>query len=232
MKRTRTIVVIVVVIVAIAIAFVLWRDVMMSGGIASHIHTTSSVSSTASPSSSISASATAINPSIDMSGWNTFTSKVFGFSLAYPPTWKKSADALTLTRPHIAFGNPLTGTTTYTLFVSVYSNPDHLSSEEYVRAMLASSTAADKASGAASGTAPRLTPRFVSQFPRTVNGIPAYELSDIFEYFYQGDRIYIAHGSYVIAFDFPVARENPNIADPIANHATAEAIINSIHMLQ
>ncbi len=183
-------------------------------------------SSTASAPSS-SASAPAL--SISTSGWKTYTSSVFKFSFAYPPSWRNSGDPLTVVNPHIFFGNPLSGTTTYRLSVFAYYNPQNLSAADYVSAMIASTTAADIRSGAASGTAPRLTPRFSREFAfTTARGIPAYELYDVFEFDHQSEQVYVQDGSYVILFDFPTADANPNLADPAANNAVAHAIVDSL----
>ena len=167
---------------------------------------------------------------VDTSGWKTYTSSVFGFSFDYPPTWKNSGDPLTVVNPHIFFGNPLSGTTTYRLNVFVYNNAGSLSAADYVAAMIASDTAEDIRSGAASGTAPRITPRFTDEFPLAVAGLPAYELYDVFEFDHQGEQVYVQDGAHMILFDFPTAEANPNIADPAANNAVARAIIGTLRL--
>jgi hypothetical protein len=167
-------------------------------------------------------------PAIDTSGWQTYTSSAFGFSFKYPPSWQKSGDSLTVADPHIFFGNPLNGTTTYRLNVFVYANPNSLSPSDYVSALLASDTAMDAASGAASGTAPMMAPQFSSRFALTVNGLPAYELDDVFEFDHGAEDIYVQDGTSTLLFDFPVADLNPNIVDPTDNNAVVHAIINTL----
>jgi hypothetical protein len=166
-------------------------------------------------------------PALDMSSWKTYTSTVFGFSFKYPPNWRSSGDPLTVVNPHIFFGNPLNGTTTYTLKVFVYDNPLGLAPADFVRAMIASDTAAD-ASNSAGGPAPQLAPQFDQAYTTTVAQYPAYELYNVFEYYENAEQIYVQQGKQMLVFDFPVADENPNIANAALNNAMAHAILGTL----
>lgn len=166
---------------------------------------------------------------IDTSGWKTYANSASGFSFRYPSGWQRTG-SLTAADPHVSFGNPLSGTTTYRVSVSVYGNPQDLSAADYVSMMLASDTAEDVRSGAASGTAPRVTPQFSRRFALTVAGGPAYELYGVFEFDHQGEQIYIQHGMHMILFDFPVSEANPNIADPVANNILVHAMMDTLRL--
>ncbi len=167
---------------------------------------------------------------MDTAGWHAYESKAFGFSFAYPPGWQISGEPMSVANPHMALGNPLSGIATYRMDVWAYDDPGDLSAAEYVAAMIASDTAADMRSGAASGTAPRITPRVSKEFASTVNGIPAYELYDVFEFDHQGERVYVKDGYRMLVFDFPVSMANPNIADPGANNIVAHAILGTLRI--
>ncbi len=167
---------------------------------------------------------------VDTSRWKTYKSSVFGFSFDYPSGWQSSGDPLNVANPHIFFGNPLNGTTTYRLDIFVYEDAGDMSATNYVTAMLASDTAEDIRSGAASGTAPRISPQFSRQFPLMVGGLPAYELYDVFEFDHQSEQIYVQDGTHMILFDFPVAETNPNISEPASNNRVAQAIIGTLRI--
>ncbi|MDE2019490.1 MAG: hypothetical protein KGJ13_04030 [Patescibacteria group bacterium] len=170
-------------------------------------------------------------PSVtDTSDWKTFTSSLFNFSFKYPADWQKSNDPLNNVNPHVFFGHPLNGTTTYSLKLFIYDNPKNLSAADYVAQMLADDRAQD-ASNSANGSAPRLTPQFSKQFALTVGQVPAYELYDVFEFDHQAEQVYVRQGKKVILFDFPMPSENPNIANPAENNVIAHQILDSLQLV-
>jgi hypothetical protein len=166
-------------------------------------------------------------PAVDTSNWKTYTSAAFGFSFKYPPNWQSSGDQLSVADPHIFFGNPLNGTTTYALKVFIYNNPQDLAPADFVPAMIASDTAAD-ASNSAGGPAPQLTPHFSSEYATTVAGYPAYELYGVFEYDQSAEEIYVQQNKQMLVFDFPVADDNPNLANPALNNALVHVILGTL----
>lgn len=166
-------------------------------------------------------------PTADTSGWNTYTNGHYGFSIKYPAAWQKSNDTMNTTTPYIFFGNPLNGTTTYSLKVFAYYNPSGLRASDYVAKMIADDEAED-ASNSRSGPSPRLTPQFSSQYPVAVNGYQGYELYSVFEFDHQSEQIYVQDGTEALVFDFPVADANPNIASPAANNVIAREIVNTL----
>ena len=162
-------------------------------------------------------------------GWLVYADSEFGFSFAYPSTWQKSNGILSIASPRIVFGNPLNGTTTYDMSVSVQDNPQNLSAADFVAQMLTDLTAQDVANSA-QGPAPRLSPQFSKQYAVTMGGQPGYELYDVFEFDHQGERIYVQQNKKMIVFDFPTATANPNIADAAGNNATAHQITNTLKL--
>jgi hypothetical protein len=166
---------------------------------------------------------------VDVSGWQTYESDQYGFELEYPPQWAISTDGLGGATPFVAFGNPLEGTSTYAMQVFIDSNASSSSSGEYAHAVIAAARAADAAAAtAAHGPVPQTAPQFDKAYVLTVGGFSAYELYNVFEFDHNAERIYVAHDSEALQFDFPVAQENPNISLPVANNAVAHQILNTL----
>lgn len=165
--------------------------------------------------------------SINTSGWQTYRNTQFGFSIQYPQNWQIYTVGLSASTPFIILGNPLNGTTTYAMTIFIEQNPQSLSSGEYVHQLLDAARAQD-ATNAKIAPAPRMTPQFKSSYLTTVNGNPAYELFDVFEFDHNAERIYVANGTLVLCFDFPVADANPNLASPRNNNAIAHMIMGTL----
>lgn len=165
---------------------------------------------------------------VSTAGWQTYADSRYGFSLQYPQNWQLSTAGLSAETPFIALGNPLSGTTTYVIYVSIEQNPHVLSPGDFVHQMLADARAADAASGAASGTAPAVTPRFTGAYLTTVGQNGAYELSGVFEFDHDAEQIYVTNDAVALKFDFPVADANPNLASPANNNAIAHKIIDTL----
>ena len=164
---------------------------------------------------------------VDTSSWTAYHNAQFGFSVEYPPNWQIFTGGLAADTPFIALGDPLSGTTTYTMDIFIGQNPQSLSSAEYVHQLLLADRAQDQANAAA-GPAPTVTPQFRSNYLTTANGVSAYELFDVFEFDHNSERIYVANGTTALYFDFPVADANPNIASPANNNAIAHMIVNTL----
>lgn len=166
----------------------------------------------------------------EMSGWETYTNTDYGFQLDYPPGWSLDTSGLQNVTPFIAFGNPLSGTKTYSLEVFIQNDPSGLSSGEYVHLLLANDRAQD-AANSASGPAPTVTPQYSKTEILSVGestDYEAYELYGVFEFDHNAEQIYVTHGTTALRFDFPIAQENPNISLPVANNAVAHEIINTL----
>ena len=168
---------------------------------------------------------------VDTSGWTAYTSSNFGFSVKYPAEWQFSDAGIHSATPSIEIGNPLTGQTTYGLRIWMVVTDSQVSSAEYVKALLTHDRAQD-AKNAQSGPAPQVTPRFTDEYAVTVNTYPGYELFNVFEFDHNAEQIYVAHGSQVLVFDFPIAEENPNLSSPADNNAIARAIVNTLQFTQ
>ncbi len=166
---------------------------------------------------------------IDISSWQLYRSAQFGFSFQYPPNWQIFTGGLSAETPFLAIGNPLSGTTTYTMYIYIEQNPQSLSSAEYVHQLLDADRARD-AANAKAGPAPTVTPQFKSNYVTTMNGNNAYELFDVFEFDHNAERVYVANGASVLHFDFPVADANPNISSPTNNNAVAHMILGTLEL--
>ncbi len=160
-------------------------------------------------------------------GWIKYDGSAYGFSLYYPPDWQVSTGTLGGDPPSVVFGNPLTGTTTYALRVSIAKNDSKFSSAAYVEDMLARAKAQDEAS-AVVGPAPQVSAQFASATAFAVDNNQEYELDNVFEFDHNAEQIYAAHGAQIFVFDFPVADQNPNIASSTANNAIAHEIVGTL----
>jgi hypothetical protein len=169
----------------------------------------------------------AVTTAIDTSNWQTYHNAEFGFSIQYPPNWQIFTSGLSANTPFIALGNPLSGTTTYTMEIFIEQNPQSLSSAEYVHQVLIADRAQD-AANESGGPAPTVTPQFKTSYLTTVNGNDAYELFDVFEFDHNAEQIYVASGATTLHLDFPVSDANPNIATPANNNAIAHMIVDTL----
>ncbi len=166
----------------------------------------------------------------DVAGWETYSNNAYGFSVEYPPGWTLNTTGLNSTPPFVLIGNPISGLKTYALRIVLENNTSSLSSGEYVHDVLAVDRAED-AANAAHGPAPQITPQFQKGEILSVGTqqqYEAYELYGVFEFDHNAEQIYVAHGSFALAFDFPVEEENPNISLPVANNQIAHEIVNTL----
>jgi hypothetical protein len=167
------------------------------------------------------------NSVVDTSAWPIYRNAQFGFSLQYPPNWQIFTGGLSADTPFVALGNPLSGTTTYTMYIFIDQNPQSLSATNYVHQLLIADRAQDDAN-AKTSSAPTITPQFKSNYLTTVNGNDAYELFDVFEFDHNAEQVYVANGTAALRFDFPVSDANPNIAAPANNNAVAHLILGTL----
>jgi hypothetical protein len=172
-------------------------------------------------------SAVSTATAVDMSGWQTYNNSQYGFSVNYPQSWQLASGDPSGAGPVAQLGNPLEGTSTFALNISIANNSSSLSSGEYVHQFLSDMKAQDS-QNASSGPAPQLAPQFTKSFLTSEGGQEAYELFGVFEYDHSAERIYIAHGTSMLIFDFPVTENNPNIASPLRNNVIAHEIVNTL----
>jgi len=165
---------------------------------------------------------------VQTADWTTYESAAYGFTVRYPAAWQLDDSGLAADVPWVAIGNPLTGTKTYVVRISIMNNTSSLSSGEYVHAMLAADRAADAASGADKNRAPATTPQFERTELGYVGLTETYELYGVFEFDHRAEQVYVAHEGEVLRFDFPIPQENPNISLPVANSQTAHQIVDTL----
>jgi hypothetical protein len=163
-------------------------------------------------------------------GWVNYRNSDYGFSLWYPADWQVNTSQLQNDVPAVLFGNPIDGTTTYTLRVSVAQNDSGFTSAEYVADMLAQIKAQDEANGT---NTPQLSVQFMSSTAfATEDYHNGYELNNVFEFDHNAERIYVTHDDEAFIFDFPIADANPNIASPTENNAIAHQIVKTLTFMK
>jgi hypothetical protein len=160
-------------------------------------------------------------------GWQNYTNTEYKFSLYYPVDWQINTNQLQNDVPAVLFGNPIEGTSTYTLRVSIEKNDGKLSSAGYVANMLAKLQAEDQANGP---NAPSMSVRFKNASGTPVVENNGYELYNVFEFDHQAEQVYMARGDKVIIFDFPLADANPNLSSPAENNAIVQEILKTVNL--
>ena len=160
-------------------------------------------------------------------GWIKYENQEYGFSFFYPPDWQFSTSTLAANPPAVILGNPLEGTTTYEIRVSIEKNPDGLSSAAYVEKMLSTITSQDQA-GSVVGAVSQVSAQYAAATGFAVGNNQEYELDNVFEFDHHAEQIYAARGHETILFDFPVADQNPNIASSTENNAIAHEIVGTL----
>jgi hypothetical protein len=145
--------------------------------------------------------------------------------VSYPADWQVSTSSLQDEIPSIVFGNPIEGTTTYTVRISIAQNNNGLSSSDYVKDMLGKLTTADAANGT---NTPQISAQFASSTAFSVDDNQKFELDDVFEFDHDAEQIYAAHSDEVVVFDFPVADQNPNLSLPADNNAIAHEMLGTL----
>jgi len=158
-------------------------------------------------------------------GWQNYANSDYGFSLAYPPNWQIFTGLLQNDVPSVVFGNPINGTTTYTLRVTIGKNDLSLSSGEYIEHMLGKFVAQDQLNGT---NTPQLSVLFARANAFAVNENGGFELNNVFEFDHNAEQIYIAHNNKVFVFDFPIADQNPNLSAPAENNIIAHQIVKTV----
>jgi hypothetical protein len=149
---------------------------------------------------------------VDTSGWTDYHNAQYNFDFDYPPTWQLSTSGLANTTPFVAVGDPLDGTSTYAVEIFI-ENTSSLSSGEFVHQIFATDR-------------PHYQGAAILQVG--ASSYDAYELESVYEFDHNADQIYVADGTIVLRFDFPVAEENPNISLPVINNGLAYGIVNTL----
>lgn len=160
-------------------------------------------------------------------GWQSYVNSQYGFSLSYPGNWQVNTNQLQNDVPAVLFGDPIEGTSTYVLRVSIAKNDNSLSSDGYVADMLARAKAEDVAN-AKNGPAPQISVAFANATAFAVNENQGYELDNVFEFDHNAEQVYMAHDKEVLVFDFPVADQNPNISSSTENNAMVHEILKTV----
>lgn len=162
-------------------------------------------------------------------GWVNYQNSDYGFSLYYPPDWQVFTGQLQNDVPAVLFGNPIEGTSTYTLRASIGVNNKKFSSAEYVANMLGMLKAEDEANGTNS---PQLSAQFARANAFATDLNDGYELDNVFEFDHNAEQVYVAHGNEIFIFDFPVVDANPNISSPAENNAIAHEILKTLMFIK
>jgi len=61
----------------------------------------------------------------------------------------------------------------------------------------------------------------------SVDGEKAYQLNGVYAFDRTDDVIYVAHSDYVYQITFPVAEDNPNLSDPVANNKIVNEMLET-----
>jgi hypothetical protein len=138
-----------------------------------------------------------------------FANEKYGYTISHPADWNFELAGETAGDEYatVVFGNPITGQKIYTMTITVRENPNGYTSKEW----------AEKVSDNTYAEGPE-TMTYESAKDTKVGGQDAYMLYGVFSFDRSDEVIYVAHDKYVYEISFPIAAENPNLADPVANN--------------
>jgi hypothetical protein len=174
---------------------------------------------------SLTPSISSTSPSLNTQ-WQTYTNEKYKFRIQYPGDWELSETKSASAKGIVYFGHPLNGKLTYVMYVLALPNPEKLSSKAFVEKMLAQIQAEYN-----EGVRPS-TVKYESAKELTLADSDAYELEDVFAYDQNEEEIYLAKGENVFQFTFPVAEENSNFSEPIANNQIIHQMLNTLEFIE
>ena len=159
-------------------------------------------------------------------GWVKYQNKDYNFSFYYPSNWSIATTSKLGNISGIILGNPIEGTSTYTIYISIKHNDNLLNSDAYVMQMLSDIKNQDILNE---------KNNFISQSSTqyaNASGISLdnkkYELYNVFEFDHNAEQVFISNKNIVLIFDFPLDQSNPNISNPSLNNNIAHEILNTL----
>jgi len=170
-------------------------------------------------------SATPAEPSSEASpdetaDWKVFRSEAYGYETKYPLEWDYNTNQKD---PGIYWlGHPVNTLEPFWLSIRVFDNPDQLTSKQWVDKILSENQRLVGSGGI----------QYKERKELTVAGLPADELYGVMAYDRSDEQIYLAKEDKLFYFNFPVADENPNLADPVGNNKKSWLIINTLKFLK
>jgi len=157
-------------------------------------------------------------PIDETANWQTYLNYDYNFQIKYPADW--SVSILPEVKDRINFIAPATQTKIFDFEIRVEANPEKLSSNNFVQKMLQQNKLEEVG---------RIS--YKTSQESTINGFPSYELIEVFAYDQNQEWIYLATNEYVFRFAFPVAEENPNLQDPIANNKISRLMLSTFSFM-
>jgi|GEM_PF-1568898 len=157
-------------------------------------------------------------------GPKLYKNERYEFQLKYPDKWEVSFfEKNEAGFAWLAFTAP---TGNYIFKIFILDNPEELSSREWVSRLLQDS------SEKGARDVPGFPIIFQAQKELAIAGLPAYELYGVFAYDQSNEEIYLARGSLLYKFEFPVAEENPNLSEPVENNKIVHEMLNTFRFLK
>src|SRR3989344_6899618 len=138
---------------------------------------------------------------IDYENWETFTNEQYGYQIDVPPGWdvrfSLDSERKIMNYKQICIGG-CEGRKIYSLVINILDNPNKHSSKEFIR----------------------WGEGYYEKEYETIIGdnYKAYEFYNVWAGDQGDERIFLAKGSIVVEFSFPIAKENPNLDNPIENN--------------
>jgi len=146
---------------------------------------------------------------IDEEHWKIFTNEKYRYQIDIPPGWEVKVPQREYTYVYI---NKKGQDAQFPFLITIEDNPDELSSKDF----------AHWGKG-----------YYDKEFEAIIgDSYTAYELYNVWAGDEGDERIYLAKGDIVILFSFPIAKENPNLDNPIENNQLVHQALKTFRFIE
>ncbi len=165
---------------------------------------------------------------IDDENWKTFTNEEYSYQIDVPPGWEVrfslNSEGEIIDYRQVCIGG-CEGMKIYSLSVNILDNPNRYSSKEFVSSLRREYEEYCKKKACGSW-------RYNKEYETIIGeGYNAYELYNVFAYDQSEEQIFLAKGNTVIKFSFPIAKENPNLDNPIENNQLVHQALKTFQFI-
>lgn len=160
---------------------------------------------------------------IDYKNWKTFINEEYGYQIDVPPGWEVEPPQREYSYIYI---NKKGEKAQFPLVITIQENSNKYSSKEFISNLRQEYEEYCQKKPCGSW-------RYDKEYDIIIgDGYKACELYNVFAYDQSDERIYLAKDDIVIQFSFPVAKENPNLDNPIENNALVHQALKTFKFIE